>query len=593
MKIKFNQFTQYFKIAKWYLLLQLILAILSGGACISLTVCINYAMKGIEEVNFQYVCLVCSLMTGAYLINSVMNYLQYMINTKMSQKIGAVMRRNLLIKINQFPMEFFDNNKSGDIISKFTIDLNNVTTFFSEFIADFIGIMVWIFGLSIAIILVSWKLALITFVIFSLFFLILLLILKKSNPYFQKTQKKLSDINSLLNQTFTNSDTINSLNLSNTFVNKFTKESIILKNTNTKSYFFGTLSFLYMEFVVNFLVVFVTFIGIIFINNNISLDSVKFIGVNSQNNEFNILTIFILLMRQFLSPFNLASSYLLFGMTTLVSVRRLLKLTNNKNENNKFLKFVIKYSKNISEVDHNNKTSQLLEFKNVNFSYCKNKKIINNLSFTIGEGEFVGIVGETGSGKSTIINLLTKLYLIRDGDILLNGKSIKNISDKDVRENIFVIPQETHIFKDTIYNNIRLMNKNVSNKQIDELIKKLEIEDIFNKFKNKLNTFINDNNCLSNGEKQLISICRALVSPAKIIVLDEINSSMDSRLEITLNKAIDYLKETKTLIFIAHKLSAIKNANKIIVLKNGELIEMGTHEQLLNNKNYYYELWTN
>lgn len=593
MKIKFTQFTQYFKIAKWYLLLQLLLAILSGGACIALTVCINYAMKGIEEVNFQYVCLVCSLMIGAYLINSVMNYLQYMVNTIMSQKIAAVMRRNLLIKINQFSMKFFDNNQAGDIISKFTIDLNNVTTFFSEFIADFIGITVWIFGLSMAIILVSWKLALITFVIFTLFFLILLLVLKKSNPYFQKTQKKLADINSLLNQTFTNSDTISSLDLSKTFINKFTKESIILRNSNTKSYFFGTLSFVYMEFVVNFLVVLMTFIGIVFINNNISLDSVKFVGVDTKNYEFNILTIFILLMRQFLSPFSLSSSYLLFGMTTLVSARRILKLMDNKNENNKFVNFVIKYSKSISNADNNGKASQLLEFKNVNFSYCENKKIINNLSFTISEGDFVGIVGETGSGKSTIINLLTKLYLIGDGDILLNGKSITKISDKDVRKDIFVIPQETHIFNDTIYNNIRLMNKNISDKQIDELIKKLEIEDIFQKFKNKLNTYIDNHNCLSNGEKQLISICRALISCAKIIVLDEINSSMDSRLEIALNKAINYLKETKTLVFIAHKLSAIKNASKIIVLKNGELIEMGTHEQLLNNKNYYYELWTN
>lgn len=589
MKIKFNQFTQYFKIAKWYLLLQLFLAFLSGGACIALTVCINYAMKGIEEINFQYVSLVCGLMVGAYLINSVMNYLQYMVNTIMSQKIAMVMRRNLLTRINQFSMKFFDDNMAGDILSKFTIDLNNITTFFSEFIADFIGIMVWIFGLSIAIILVSWKLAIITFVVFSLFFLILLLILKKSNPHFQKTQKKLTDINSLLNQTFTNSDTIGSFNLSKTFINKFAKESFILRNSNTKSYFFGTLSFVYMEFVVNFLVVLMTFVGIIFINNDISLDSVKFIGVDTQNYEFNVLTIFILLMRQFLSPFSLSSSYLLFGMTTLISVRRILKFTNN---NDKLVDFVIKYSECISNKINYSKVCPILEFKNVNFSYDKNKNVINNLSFTIDNGEFIGIVGETGSGKSTVINLLTKLYSFDNGDILLNGESIAKMNDKKVRNDIFVIPQDTHIFKDTIYNNIRLLNKDVSNKQIDELIKTLEIEEIFNKFKNNLNTII-DNNYLSNGEKQLISICRALVSCAKIIVLDEINSSIDSKLEFALCRAIDYLRKTKTLIFIAHKLSAIKNANKIIVLKNGELIEIGTHEQLLKNKNYYYDLWTN
>lgn len=585
MKLKFKKYIVYFNVAKWYLLLQLLLAILSGGGCIALTVCINYAMKGINEVNFQYVCLVCGLMIGSYLLNSLINYLQYLVNVYMSQKIAYLMRKRLLEKINNFSMSFFDNNSIGNILSKFTIDLNNITTLISEFVADMIGILVWIFGLSIAIFIISWKLAIITFIIFSIFFVFLILIIKKSNPYFQKAQKQLSNINSFLNQSLNNSISINIDNINSIFESKFIRSSKKLEKANTMSYFYGTFSFIYMEFVINFMVIFMTFIGIIFINNNISLGGIKFVGGVFENSEFSRLTIFILLMRQFLSPFNLSSSYILFIMTSFASYKRIDNLIKKNSNYNKFEKIILNQ---IGEMSKN--SNQYLEFKNVFFSYIQDKNVISNLNFNIDKNQFIGIVGETGSGKSTIVNLLTKLYSINSGDIYIDGKSIYNYSEQEIRNKIFVIPQDTYIFNDSIYNNIRLTN-NVSNDDIDVLINKIGISKIFDKFENKLNTIIDNKNYLSNGEKQLISICRALISNAKIVVLDEINSSMDDNLEVFLRNAIQFLKKNKTLIIIAHKLSVIKNADKILVLKNGELIESGTHNELLKLKKYYFSLW--
>lgn len=585
MKLKFKKYIVYFNVAKWYLLFQLFLAILSGAGCIALTVCINYAMKGINEVNFQYVCLVCGLMIGSYLLNSLINYLQYLVNVYMSQKIAYLMRKRLLEKINNFSMSFFDNNSIGNILSKFTIDLNNITTLISEFVADMIGILVWIFGLSIAIFIISWKLAIITFIIFSIFFVFLILIIKKSNPYFQKAQKQLSNINSFLNQSLNNSISINIDNINSIFESKFIRSSKKLEKANTMSYFYGTFSFIYMEFVINFMVIIMTFIGIIFINNNISLGGIEFVGGAFENSEFSRLTIFILLMRQFLSPFNLSSSYILFIMTSFASYKRIDNLIKKNSNYNKFEKIILNQ---IGEMSKN--SNQYLEFKNVFFSYIQDKNVISNLNFNIDKNQFIGIVGETGSGKSTIINLLTKLYPINNGDIYIDGKSIYNYSEQEIRNKIFVIPQDTYIFNDSIYNNIRLTS-NVSNDDIDELINRIGISKIFDKFKNKLNTTIDNKNYLSNGEKQLISICRALISNAKIVVLDEINSSMDDNLEVFLSNAIQFLKKNKTLIVIAHKLSVIKNADKILVLKNGELIESGTHNELLKLKKYYFSLW--
>lgn len=586
MKYKFKEYSKYLKISKWYLLLQLLLAFVSGGGCIALTVCINYAMKGIEETNFGYVSLICGLMVGSYLLNSLVNYLQYSINVFMSQKIAFYMRANLLNKLNNFKMKFFDNNEAGNILSKFTIDLNNVTTFISEFIADFIGVFVWIVGLTMAIFIISWKLALITFGIFLIFFFILCVIIKKSNPYFQKTQKQLTSMNSFLNQSLSNSESINSCNLNSAFIFNFSKQSNLLQKTNTKSYFMGTFSFIYMEFVINFMVILMTFIGIIFINNNISLGGVPFVGGAFDNSEFTRLTIFILLMRQFLSPFNLSSSYILFTMTAFASYKRIEKLYDDNNYYSKLEKTIIGNCQSLAEQRNNS-----IEFRNVYFGYLKNSNVINNLCFEIKKNSFVGIVGETGSGKSTIINLITKLYSLNSGDVFIDDISINNYSEQEIREKIFVIPQDTHIFKDTIYNNIKLNNNNITNDDIDQLINKLGMNFIFDKFSKKLDTIIDNNSEISYGEKQLISICRALVSKSNIVVLDEINSSMDIELENILNDAINYLKKTKTLIFIAHKLSAIKDANKIIVLKNGELVEMGNHNELIDKKGYYYDLW--
>lgn len=585
MHNSFKKYSDYFKIAKWYILIQLLLAFLSGGACIALTVCINYAIKGIEDVNFSYVSLVCGLMVGSYLVNSIANYLQYMINGFMSQKIAYLMRERLLNKINNFKMKFFDNNSTGSILSKFTIDLNNITTLISEFIADMIGVFVWIVGLTLAIFIVSWKLALITFGIFIIFFIFLVLIVKKSNPYFQKTQKQLTNINSFLNQSLNNSETVNINNLNKYFIENFSKQSHKLELANTKSYFYGTLSFVYMEFVINFMVVFMTFIGIIFINNDISLGGVTFVGGAFDNSEFSRLTIFILLMRQFLSPFNLSSSYILFAMTAFASFKRIDNLLKNNQQFTNFEKICISHCETISK----NRNSHL-EFNNVLFAYIKNNYVLKNLSFKLDKNEFLGIVGETGSGKSTIINLLTKLYDLNEGDIIVDGKSLKDYSDSSIRETVFVIPQDTYLFNDSIYNNIRL-NTDVSDKEIDKLLEELNIKDIFNKFTHGLNTVIDNSLYLSSGEKQLVAILRALVSNSKIVVLDEINSSMDDNLEKILNEAIKYLRAHKTLIFIAHKLSAVKDAHKILVLKNGELIEFGNHEELLQNKSYYYNLW--
>ncbi len=546
----------------------------------------NYIMKEIENENFRIVSIICSTIIFGYILNSILNYFQYLVNVKMSQKIGLKMRNNLLKKINLLPIDFFDKYSRGDILSRFTVDLNNIINFISEYLVDYIGVIVWIVGLSISLILISWKLALITFGIFFIFLFVYIFIVIKTNPYYKKVQDSLSKITTTLNETLTNSQIINSFEINNIFINKFNHESYVLSKNNNKSYFWGTFVFIYMEFVTNFMIIIITYIGYIFINKNISIQTINMFGSDtSSTNNFITLTLFLLLMRQFISPFTLSSSYILATSTAISSLKRVNEIYDYPTEFKLIDKFVMN-----TLIEYNKNKIPAIKFDHVSFSYNKKDNAINNISFDIFNNEFIGIVGETGSGKSTIINLLTRLYNIDSGNIIYNNKSIYEYDLKTLRSNIFIIPQTVHLFDDTVYNNIKLSNTNISDIQIENLTKKIGCYEVFNNLPNGFNTIINNDN-ISNSQKQLLSLCRAIVSSAKIIVLDEINSSINSTYKKMLDNALKILKQDRTIIIIAHKLSIIKDASNIFVFKNGVLVESGTHNNLINKKGYYYDLY--
>lgn len=543
----------------------------------------NIIKYGIEGKDYSYLVKYTSILALLYALGVLANFTYTQIMVRLSQRLIFRLRSDIEKKILSLPLTYFDKHTVGEIMSYFTNDVNTTVDALNQSLANIIFSFSNIVGTLIGMFVINIYLSFIAIFVIGVTIFFIVYNAYKARKYYRLQQISLSKVNAKVeedlrgikvNKAFLHED--------ESYIN-FDKENEVWKKDATKASFRINLntpfiiSLSYFNFAIS------TISGILFIYNG-WLD-----GISS-------LTPFLIYVRQSGAPFNRFTSHLNNILSALAGSERIFAFLNEKEE-----KEIDKGKISLINKDNINywkKENELIplkgkiEFKHVSFSYDKEKYIFKDLSFIAKSGEKIAIVGATGAGKTTIISLISRFYEIDEGEILYDDINIKEISLSSLRKAMSYVIQETHLFSTTIKNNIMYSKLDAS---IEEFNKTLEItgfNSFIDKFKDKENSVLYDAGInLSEGEKQLLSISRATLNNPPLLILDEATSSIDTRSEKLIEKSIDKLMENRTVLIIAHRLSTVRNANKILFLENGKIIEKGSHEDLLNLKGKYYSLY--
>lgn len=518
--------------------------------------------KGIG-FNCVYLKKVLLLVLCCYIINAICTYFKSYLASDLGQRIGYDLRRKLISKIFRIKVSRLDKIKKGDIISKITNDIERLTDNITQIIPDLVYNISLIIGIVAMMFIIDPLLACIAITVIPLTYLLLSIVIRKTQKYFELNQKAIGNVNAFVEESVTNSDVIKSFNKEKYFNKRFNKVSAELAKYGFKSSFYSSLAVPFNKLICN-----LSYIAVVGVGS---------ISVIRGNLRLGAIQSFIQYMKDFNKPVNTIAQVVSNLQMAIASVDRVYEILSLEEEKN-------------GELEHFAFNS-CIEFKNVNFSYISGKPVLKNFNLRINKGEKVAIVGKTGAGKTTIINLLMGFYNTYEGDILIDGISIRDLDKETYRSLIGMVLQDVWLFEDGIKENI-VFDKKISNEKLERILDNSKMLHMINGLPCGLNFEINEEtNNLSNGEKQLLTIVRALVTGCEILILDEATSNVDSRTEYLINNSMNELMKNKTSIVIAHRLSTIVNSDKIIVIKRGEIVEEGTHKELLKNKGYYYELY--
>lgn len=503
-----------------------------------------------------------------YFLSFVFNYFQGFIMTIVNNRFQRRMRNDIEHKINKLPLAYFDKTTIGDILSRIINDVDTIGWTLNQSLSSLVSSLTLLFGSMFMMFYTNWLLAL-TAILSTIFgFVFVAIILVRSQKYFNEVQNSLGDINGHIEEVFSGHNVVKAYNAEEETNKTFDEINERLFVSGRKSQFLSGLMHPLMGFVGNFGYVMVCVIGAILVMN--------------KTIDFGVIVAFMLYIRFFTQPLmNIAQTVSGLQSAAAASERVFQFLEEKEMDDEKDL---------IEELELKDAKGSL-EFKKVQFGYNKDKVIIHNFNAKVKPGSKVAIVGPTGAGKTTIVNLLMKFYNIDNGDIIIDGHSIKNLKRANVHDLFTMVLQDTWIYEGTIKENIRYNNLNVTDEEIIDACKKVGLHHFIKTLPQGYNTLLSDADILSAGEKQLLTIARAMISKTPYLILDEATSSVDTRTEELVQVAMDKLSEGKTSFIIAHRLSTIRNADMILVMNNGDIIEQGTHDELLKQNGFYAELY--
>ena len=511
-----------------------------------------------------FICIVLVLM---YLVNIFSTYYQNMVMLKIAQRISATMRKDLFTALQKLPLKYFDSNSSGDLMSRLTNDVDNINTTLSQSVTQLFSGIINIIGMFIAMILLSPILTLIGMITIPLTFMTTKTLAKKTQRFFVKQQRELGILNGYIEEMVSGQKVV----LLFSEEEKVKLEFSEINERLTKSAIFAQGVSSFMGPINNFI-------------NNISYLIISVVGgyliLKGSAITVGIVFSFLLYMRNFTRPINEIMNLFNTIQSALAGAERVFEVIDEEKENDK---------DDAIDIDH---IEGHVELKDVTFSYTNGKEILKNVSLEAKKGEVIAIVGPTGAGKTTIVNLLTKFYNIDSGKILIDGKNIDEITRESLRKMVAMVLQDTYLFSETVSENIRYGRLEASDEEVIEAAKMADAHHFIKQLPQGYDTVLADNGGnLSQGQRQLLAIARAILSNASILILDEATSSIDTRTEVLIQNAMLKLMEGKTTFVIAHRLSTIKNADKILALKDGEIIESGTHDELLAKEGFYANLY--
>jgi len=501
-----------------------------------------------------------------YGVSFIFNYIQGFIMAKIAVKVGQNMRSQISQKINRLPLKYFDTNSYGDTLSRVTNDVDTISQTLNQSLSSITTSITMLIGIFVMMLTISWELTLVSLVTIPLGMFLITLIIKKSQKYYKQQQQSLGDINGQVEEVFSNHNIVKSFNGLEDEGKKFKVKNQELYRCGYKSQFLGGLMMPIMGFVGN-----LGFVGVSVVGG--------LLAINGQIGIGAILS-FLIYIRLFNQPLSQIASIASVLQSTAAASERVFTFLGESE-----IEPECSTPKKLANIKGN------VQFNNVQFGYDKNKKIIKNFNANIKAGQKVAIVGPTGAGKTTIVNLLERFYEIDKGHILIDDVSIKDMLRSDTRNMFGMVLQDTWLFEGTIRENLLFGNQNATQEQLDEACKSANIYHYIQTLPNGYDYVLTENTNISQGQRQLMTIARAMIQDAPMLILDEATSSVDTRTEILIQQAMDRLSKGRTSFVIAHRLSTIKNADLILVMNKGNIVESGKHKQLLEKNGAYAKLY--
>lgn len=519
------------------------------------------------KMNIENIKKITIILIIIYILSSLFTYFEQYLMAETSNRFAENLRKRISQKINKLPLKYFDKNQTGDILSRVTNDVDTVAQTLNQSLATLVSAVVLFFGTLIMMFYTNWIMA-ITSVLSVMFgFIFMGLVLAKSQKYFAARQTELGKLNSHVEEVYSNLVVVKAYNGQKESSEKFDNLNENVYEANRKSQFISGLMMPMMQFVGNFGYVAVCIVGALL--------------ANSGKITFGVIVEFMTYVRLFSSPLSQIAQSFTSMQSTAAASERVFEFLDEEELPKENAKEIL----NPEEVKGN------IAFEHVYFGYDKTRDIIKDFTVNVKPGQKIAIVGPTGAGKTTIVNLLMKFYEINSGDIKIEGISTKDLSRENIASLFTMVLQDTWLFEGTIRENIAFNREHLTDEEIYAVCDKIGITHFIKSLPEGLNTQINENDSISAGQKQLITIARGMLEKTPFLILDEATSNVDTRTEELVQKAMDKLTEGRTSFIIAHRLSTIKNADIILVMNDGNIVEQGNHEELMKKDGFYAKLY--
>ncbi|MDY4972464.1 MAG: ABC transporter ATP-binding protein [Erysipelotrichaceae bacterium] len=526
--------------------------------------------SGIDFVNIAKILITLLLI---YLTSCLLSFLQNWIMSKVTQSVTYQLRKDISQKINRLPLKYFDTKTHGEILSRVSNDVETISQSLNQVTTQMISAIVTIAGVLFMMIKINVVMTLMALIVIPLSGIITAMIIRKSQGYFKKQQAILGELNGNIEEIYSGHIVIKAFNKEKDVIDTFDTINEKLAQTALKAQFISSLTQPLTNLASNFAYICVCVLG----------------GYYATRKIINIgdIQAFIQYVRNFNQPISQTAQIMNILQSTMAASERVFEFLEENEEVKETTNPV-----NIYDDNHNINIEGNVVFENVHFGYDPNKIIINNFSCYVKKGQQIAIVGPTGAGKTTLVKLLMRFYELNSGTIYIDDHDIKDFTRSDLRKLFGMVLQDAWLFSGTIMDNLRYGNLEASDEDVIKAAKNAHVDHFIRTLEDGYNTYINEESTnISQGQKQLLTIARAFLKDPKILILDEATSSVDTRTEIMIQKGMESLMQGRTTFVIAHRLSTIKNADMILVIKDGDIVEMGKHDELLAKNGFYAKLY--